>query len=128
MPGQRHPRPPARMVVPLGPSKAQLRNLATENVKRMADAKHLDEWLPGTVSDVSRVEVGVFRCVQGGENRCNDGPECWCDKCCTNDELWESPLNGDLMAWEPECLGCGRKALLVEVVGVIDYTMLLAPA
>jgi len=118
------------MVVPLGPRRTQLENLVRNNVARMADAKHLNEWLPGTVSDVSRVEVGIWRCVQGGENRCNDhdnpGPECWCDKCCTNGELWESPLNGDLMTWEPECLGCGRLALLVEVVGTIDYTMALS--
>jgi hypothetical protein len=103
--------------------------LAIENIERMAD-HGLTDWLPGVVSDVSRVEIGVFRCVQGGENRCNDhdhpGPECWCDKCCTNGELWESPLNGDLMTWEPECLYCNRKALLVEVVGVIDYSMLVA--
>jgi hypothetical protein len=95
-----------QIIVPLGPSKAQLENLV-----------------------ISRVEVGVFRCVQGGENRCNDhdnpGPECWCDKCCTNGRLWESPLNADLVTWDPECGECGRKALLVEVIGVIDFTMLL---
>ncbi|HCG02538.1 MAG TPA: hypothetical protein DEV93_18595 [Chloroflexi bacterium] len=116
------------MVVPLGPSKAQLRNLATENIERMEDEPGLlsgpHAWLPEVVKDLSHVEVGVFRCVQGGENRCNPGPECWCDKCCTNGELWESPLNGN--DWEPECGECGRKALLVEVVGCIDYTPLLA--
>jgi hypothetical protein len=108
-------------------SNAQLRNIAIENIERMADDHGLDEWLPGVVSDVSRVEVGVWRCVQGGENRCNDhdhpGPECYCEHCCTNGELYESPLNGN--DWEPECLECGRKCLLVEIVGVIDYSMAL---
>jgi hypothetical protein len=104
-------------------SRAQLRNLATENIKRMAD-HGLSDWLPNVVSDVSRVEVGVWRCPVG-EVTCPEGgcggSDC---ECCEQSDLWESPLNGN--DWEPECMYCGRKALLVEVVGVIDYSMLLA--
>lgn len=80
----------------------------------------LSDWLPQAAPDVSNVEVGIFRCVQGGENRCTVESLCECGKCCTNGDLWESPLS-----LEPECAECGRKALLVEIVGVFDYSMAL---
>jgi hypothetical protein len=111
------------LTVPLGPSKAQLENLVTDNVERMHD-HGLSDWLPEVESDVSQVEVGVWRC-QSGEVTCDEGCCGDCD-CCGNAGLWESPLNADLMAWEPQCGECGRKAFLVEVVGCFDYSAALA--
>jgi hypothetical protein len=100
-------------VIPPSLNRAQLQNLVTENVERMEDDRGLDSWLPNVVSDVSKVTVGIWACPSGE-----------CD-CCTNDKLWESPvLPSD--EWAPECLYCERKALLVEVVGVIDYSELPA--
>jgi hypothetical protein len=100
-------------------SKAQLENLVTENVERMADDHGLNEWLLGVATDVRSVEVGIWRCPSGeitcAEGCCGD--EC---ECCDNAGLWESPLD-----WESEC-GCGRKAFLVEVVGRFDYSMALS--
>jgi hypothetical protein len=92
---------------------AQLKNLVTDNVDRMEDDKSLDEWLPGTVADVSAVEVGIWACPSGE-----------CD-CCTNDELSESPVS-TVIKWDPCCFHCDRKALLVEVRGMIDYSELVA--
>jgi hypothetical protein len=99
-------------------SKLQLENLVRNNVKRMDDDHKLDWWLPGVATDVSSVEIGLWRCPSG-EIACAEGCCGDCD-CCDNADLWESPLD-----WEPEC-HCGRKAFLVEVVGRIDYSACLA--
>jgi hypothetical protein len=100
----------------LAMSKAQLENLVTENIKRMDDDHDLSEWLPGVAANVRSVEVGVWRCPSGevvcAEGMCTD--ECGC---CDHSALWESP-----MSWEPECGTCGRKAFLLETVGLVDYS------
>ena len=100
-------------------NKAQLKNLAAENIERMENDHDLATWLPGVTADVRSVEVGVWRCPSGeiacADGLCND--ECGC---CDHPALWESPLDS-----EPEC-HCGRKAFLVEVVGRIDYSACLA--
>jgi hypothetical protein len=95
-------------------SKAQLENLARDKIERIADSD--SSWLRDVAADVHNVEVGIWRCVQGGESRCCAGLDCDCGECCENGALWESPLD-----WEPECGWCGRKALLVEIVGLFDY-------
>ncbi len=33
--------------------------------------------------------------------------------CCENDALWSSPV---VPGWEPECMFCGRKAVLMRVL------------
>jgi hypothetical protein len=102
----------------LSMSREQLANLVRGDVQRMHNDNELGSWLPDVASDVQNVEVGIWRCVQGGESRCCAGPGCDCGECCENGELWESPL-----AWEPECGWCGRKAFLVEFVGTFDYSL-----
>jgi hypothetical protein len=100
----------------LAMSKAQLENLVTESIERMDDDHDLNELLPGVAADVRSVEVGVWRCPSGevvcAEGMCTD--ECGC---CENVALWESPLG-----WVPVCPGCGRKAFLLETVGLVDYS------
>jgi hypothetical protein len=99
-------------------SKAQLKNLVTDRVERMHD-HGLSDWLPNVVSDVSNVEVGVWRCPVG-EVTCPEGC-CGDCGCCENAGLWESPFD-----WQPQCVYCNRPALLVEHVGTFDYSMLVA--
>src|SRR5688572_22368772 len=73
-------------------SRAQRERYVRSDVDRMEDDGRLAEWLPEVVSDLRRVEVGVFRCRSGvilcGEGACDD--ECGC---CETDALWESPIN-----------------------------------
>lgn len=95
-------------------SRGQLENLVRENIERMSDEQGLDEWLPHVVADITSVEVGLWRCPSG-EVTCPEGACGDCD-CCGNTTLWQSPLD-----WAPECGWCGRKALLVEVVGRFDF-------
>jgi hypothetical protein len=104
-------------------SREQLENLVRERIERMADDTELGSWLPDVVDDLSSVQVGIFRCVQGGESRCCAGPDCDCDECCENGALWESPLD-----WSPACMYCGRPALLVEIAGRFDYSPFVLPA
>jgi hypothetical protein len=105
------------LAVPLSMSRTQLKNLVTENVERMHE-HGLSDWLPQVVADVQNVEVGVWRCPSG-EITCAEGECGECD-CCDYAGLWESPFD-----WKVECLGCGQPALLVEYVGVFDYSMAL---
>jgi hypothetical protein len=102
----------------LAMSTAQLENLVRNNVERMEDDHGLNEWLPGVAADVQSVEVGVWRCPSGeitcAEGYCGGDPDCGC---CDNAGLWESPLG-----WVPVCPGCGRKAFLLETVGLVDYS------
>lgn len=65
-------------------SKAQLENLVTENVARMADDHGLNEWLPGVATDVQNVEVGIWLCPSGEitcAEGCCGGDDC---ECCDN--------------------------------------------
>jgi hypothetical protein len=89
------------LTVPTPMSRAQLENLVRGNVQRMADDDDLSSWLTDVAVDVHNVEVGIWRCAQGGD-----------------DSLWESPFD-----WKPECGCCGCKAFLVEVVGTFDYSL-----
>ena len=41
-------------------NKAQLKNLAAENIERMENDHDLATWLPGVTADVRSVEVGVW--------------------------------------------------------------------
>jgi hypothetical protein len=50
----------------------------------------------------------VVLAVTSPEGMCDD--ECGC---CENDALWSSPV---VAGWEPECMYCGRKAVLVRVL------------
>ena len=95
-------------------SRGQLENLVRDNIERISDDQVLDDWLPHVAADIRAVEVGVWRCLSG-KVTCPEG-ECGDCDCCENAELWESPLD-----WEPECGHCGRKALLVEIVGRFDF-------
>jgi hypothetical protein len=94
-------------------SHEQLENLVRDRIERLTDDSDLS-WLRDVADDLSNVEIGVWRCPSG-EITCAEGACGDCD-CCNNVTLWESPLD-----WEPECGWCGRKALLVEIVGCLDY-------
>ena len=58
--------------------------------------------------------VGVWRCPSG-EITCREGMCSDSCGCCSNADLWESPI---IVAegWGPECATCGRKAVLVRVL------------
>jgi hypothetical protein len=100
-------------------NKAQLENLVRNNVERMEDDHGLSWWLPDVATNVQSVEVGLWRCPSG-EITCAEGM-CGDCECCSNSNLWESPFD-----WQVECADCGQPALLVEYVGRIDYSMLVA--
>jgi hypothetical protein len=74
-------------------SAAQLENLVRNNVDRLEDDRELNEWLPGVATDVSSVDVGLWRCPSG-EIACDEG---CCGDCdfCDNAGLWESPFDWD---------------------------------
>ena len=79
-------------------SGEQLKNYAMDNIDRVTpeDAEEFG-WVAST-------ELGVFRCVDGGDET---------EDACDNAGLWESALN--VPDWTPECY-CGRPAYLVELV------------
>jgi hypothetical protein len=89
------------LTVPLPMSREQLANLVRGDIQRMHDDDGLASWLPEVAADIHNVEVGIWRCAQGGD-----------------DSLWESPFD-----WRPECVCCGCKAFLVEVVGCFDFSV-----
>jgi hypothetical protein len=80
-------------------SAAQLENLVRNNVDRLEDDRELNEWLPGVATDVSSVDVGLWRCPSG-EIACDEGCCGDCD-CCDNAGLWESPRSTGSPSVEP---------------------------
>jgi hypothetical protein len=105
-------------------SPGQLRRYALDDIKRLDDGASLPDWLPDVVPDLSRVKVGVWRCVSG-EVLCPEGECGGCD-CCENDELIESPLTE---GWHVECLACNRPMVLVEVIdGEHDFSYIARAA
>jgi len=94
-----------------GLSPTQFKRYALDAFDRLEDDPLLDEWLP-EVDPSGTAPVGLWRCVSGEvtcpAGMCND--DCGC---CENAELWESPI---VAGWEPECLACERKAVLVRKV------------
>ena len=66
----------------------------------MSDGQR-ERWRLG---EIERMDLGVFRCVEGLSGAEDD---------CSNDALWEAPLED----WhEARCWNCMRPALLVERV------------
>jgi hypothetical protein len=102
-------------------STGQLKRYATGDILLMEDEPYLNTWLPDVLREaggvpLTAVPVGTWRCPSGSI-LCDEGMCGGCE-CCGDDSLFESPI---VQGWEPECMTCGRKSLLVQPEGIFDF-------